>query len=158
MKTLKESLLNDIETTLDKGNTNIKKIIKQFLDTNYKIVTYNGKFIISAKPDKDGLYNVSTNGSVYIIHRDLEELTNGLFKFTNIRGSFDISGSKNLKTLKNGPIRVLGEFNISRCTSLDSLEYCPNNVAGDFTCLGTKFTKQDIKAACYHSWRQITQY
>lgn len=158
MKTLKESLLNDIETTLDKGNTNIKKIIKQFLDTNYKVVNYNGKFIISAKPDKDGLYNVSTNGSVYMMHNGLEELTNGLFKFTNIRGSFDISGSKNLKTLKNGPISVLGGFNISRCISLDSLEYCPRNVAGEFTCLGTKFTKQDIKAACYHSWRQITQY
>jgi Leucine-rich repeat (LRR) protein len=105
-----------------------------------------------------GLDIISANGSVYIRNNDLEELTNGLFKFTNIRGSFDISGSKNLKTLKNGPIRVLGEFNISRCTSLDSLEYCPNNVAGDFTCLGTKFTKQDIKAACYHRWRQITQY
>jgi hypothetical protein len=156
MKNLYESILNDIEVTLDKGNASIKKIIKQFLDTNYSITTNNGKFIVSAKPDKDGLYNVSVNGSVFMIHNDLEELTNGLFKFTNIRGSFNLGGCKKLKTLKNGPISVLGEFNISRCTSLDSLEYCPRNVAGDFTCFGTKFTKKDIKAACYHSWRQIT--
>lgn len=156
MKTLKESLLNDIESTLDKGNTNIRKVIKQFLDTNYKVTNFKGKFTVSAKPDKDGLYNVSSNGSVYLMHNDLEELTNGMFKFTNIRGSFNISGSKSLKTLKNGPISVLGEFNISRCTSLDSLDYCPRTVAGDFTCFGTKFTKKDIKAACYHSWRQIT--
>lgn len=156
MKTLKESLLNDIEATLDKGNIHIKKTIKQFLDTNYRVITNNGKFIVSAKPDKDGLYNVSSNGSVCIWHYDLEELTNGLFKFTNIRGSFNLGGSKSLKTLKNGPISVLGEFNISRCTSLESLEYCPHSVAGDFVCFGTKFTKKDIKAACYHSWRQLT--
>lgn len=156
MKSLIESILADMDNVLKSGKTSIKKIIKQFLDTNYKIMTNNGKFIISSKPDKDGLYNISTNGSVYIINNDLEELTNGLFKFTNIRGSFDISGSKNIKTLKNGPIAVIGEFNISRCTSLDSLEYCPNNVAGDFICLGTKFTKKDIKTACYYSWRQIT--
>ena len=156
MKNLYESILDNTENVIKSGNANIKKVIKQFLDTNYNIVTNNGKFIISAKPDKDGLYNVSTNGSVYMIHNGLEELTNGLFKFTIIRGSFDISGSKNLKTLKNGPISVIGGFNISRCTSLESLEYCPRNVAGDFTCLGTKFTKKDIKAACYYSWRQIT--
>ena len=156
MKTLKESILADIDDTLDKGSTGIKKIIKQFLDTNYSVVTKNGKFTISAKPDKDNLYNVTANGSVYMLHNDLEEFTNGMFKFTNIRGSFNASGSKSLKTLKNGPISVLGDFNISRCTSLESLEYCPRTVASDFICLGTKFTKKDIKAACYHSWRQIT--
>ena len=156
MKALKESLLTDIEDTLDKGNIGIKKIIKQFLDTNYSVVTKNGKFTVSAKPDKDGLYNVTATGSVYMLHNDLEEFTNGMFKFTNIRGSFNASGSKSLKTLKNGPISVLGDFNISRCASLESLKYCPQSVAGDFVCFGTKFTKKDIKTACYHSWRQLT--
>lgn len=156
MKSLKESLLDNMETVMNSGNANIKKVIKQFLDTNYRVMTNTGKFIISAKPDKDGLYNVSSPASVYTRTNDLEELTNELFKFTNIHGSFEIGGSKSLKTLKNGPISVFGDFNISKCTSLDSLEYCPRNVAGDFTCLGTKFTKKDIKAACEHSWRQIT--
>lgn len=156
MKNLYESILDDMETVMKSGNTGIKKAIKQFLDTNYKVVTSNGKFTISAKPDKDGLYNVSANGTVYIWQTGLEELTNGMFKFTNIRGSFNLGGLRSLKTLKNGPTSVHGEFNISRCTSLESLEYCPRTVAGDFICFGTKFTKKDIKAACYHSWRQLT--
>ena len=61
MKTLKESLLSDIEDTLSTGDVEVPRaLILEYLEDNYR-----GSWTVSKKPDKDGKFIVNSRGEVY---------------------------------------------------------------------------------------------
>ena len=123
MKTLYESLLGDIDTTLaDNCTDTIKNLIKDFLRKNYG----NFKFCkISSKPNKDGKYIVNSEYAVSVRNPDCTSLTNMYFIFGTVKGNFICS----------------------YCPRLTSLEGAPKNVGRDFYCndCAVKFTKEDVK-------------
>ena len=129
MKSLYESLLDDFDTLNDKINNYPKEEIKKFLKENYKSPS---SFKISAKPNKDGLYIVtSKNKKVIVMNRQIEYLTNDLFVFGDIY-NFDCAWCRNLKTLKGISETIKGDFNCHSCESLTSFEGAPKYVEGDF--------------------------
>ena len=158
MKTLKEyineSLLDDFGAVSAASTADIKKEIKQFLKDNYKKYSC---FKISKKPNNDGYYEVDCSKCKDIFaDNNIMSLTNNLFIFVNVKGSFNCSWCKNLTSLegapeeidgdfycahnqkltslKGAPKKVKGTFNCSACENLHSLEGAPNKVGGDFYC------------------------
>ena len=117
MKTLKkymyEGLLKGQQSTLDSGEESVYALIEEFLKENYL-----GKWIISDKPNKDGLYEVSSNESVKVTNMKITSLTNDLFIWTIVKGNFSFSYCNSLKTLKGAPEIVKGDFSCSGCNGL----------------------------------------
>ena len=74
-----ESILDDVDTSLAKGDKDIKAEIHNFIKANY-----SGRFKISAKPNRNGLYEVSSKTNIRITNPDLQQLTNGMFDWTSI--------------------------------------------------------------------------
>ena len=128
MKSLYESLLDDFDTL----NSNIDPLeeIKQFLEENYE-----GEYIISKKPNKDGLYEVSSYGDIRIKNLNITSLTNDLFVWTKANKSFYGNYSKFLTSLEGAPKEVGGNFSFYDCDSLTSLKGAPEKVGGDFYCI-----------------------
>ena len=150
MKTLKESILSDMEDILNNGEENIKEVIQNFLKQNYKSVY---KFEISEKHFM-GKYRVSGKG-ISVKNKDIEYLTNDLFEFDDVKIFFDCRDCKNLKSLKGLPTKLNGSLNISGCYNLESLEYIPKVVAGDIILsknYNKKFTEDDIKKYVKKCW------
>ena len=137
MKTLKESILSDMETTIESGDrTIINIIIQKFLSENYKfdILKKQPKptdYNISSKPNKDGKYEVSTR-KIIKLNEDASSITNNLFVFTT-SGHFSCVNCNKLKSLEGAPRVVDGEFNCSGCINLESLEGAPDTVH-NFNC------------------------
>ena len=127
MKTLRESLLDD--DLVEKTDKSIKDEIKAFLKTNY-----NGSVKISRKPNTDGKYEVSSTKDVEVIRKNITSLTNGMFIWTTVNGSFEVLYCDSLKSLDGAPKEVGRKFNCSICTSLKSLEGAPKEVGGSFCC------------------------
>ena len=134
MKTLRESLLDD--DLVDKTDEYIKDEIEKFLKANY-----NGTIKISQKPNADGKYEVSSNSVVEVINKNITSLTNGIFIWTTVDGSFSVIDCISLKSLEGAPEKVGRTFNCSECTSLKSLEGTPENVEGCFYCDGCNSLK-----------------
>ena len=130
MKTLYESLLDD--DLVDKTDEMIiKDEIKSFLKANYNC---KGSIKISEKPNKDDLYEVSSNFVVEVTNKNIISLTNGLFIWTTVDGGFYCNNCKFLKSLEGSPKEVGGGFYCYSCNSLKSLEGAPEKVEGDFYC------------------------
>ena len=140
MKSLRESLLDG--DLVDKMDKSIKDEIKSFLKENYK-----GSIKISKEPNKDGKYEVSSTSDIVVINRNITSLTNGMFIWTLINGSFYCSGCKSLKSLEGAPKEVGDDFNCNNCDSLKSLDGAPKKVGGNFFCRACKiqFTGDDVK-------------
>lgn len=129
-KSLKESLLDDFDTLSDK--TDYRKEVEEFLKAN---VDEYKKLIISETPNKDGFYEVSSKGNVTFNGPDNPpRLTNGLFVWTTIKGSFDCSYNLGLETLEGGPVDVMISFLCNQCPKLESLEGAPKKIGCDFEC------------------------
>ena len=127
-----EGILNDIDVQIDKGNEDIIRVeIGSFLSDNY---ICNGEFTISDKPNKDGLYEVSSDSYVEVKNKNITSLTNGKFIFTKIDGSFHCDNCGKIEQLTGGPKKVRYVFNCTNCVSLKSLEGAPETVGGDFFC------------------------
>ena len=130
MRSLYESLF-DIEDNIDNVDESIKDQIKQFLNDNFKNAS---NCIISEKPNKDGKFEVSSNGNVEVKNEYITSLTNGLFIWTNIKGNFTCIDCDLLTSLEGGPKKVGGYFSCSYCNLLTSLEGAPKEVGGNFNC------------------------
>lgn len=132
MKNLKEYIIEGIfdtdEDTIDK---NIKDLIKQFLKDNF---VSDSLYKISDKPNADGKYEVSCNGSVVVKNQEITSLTNGLFIWANIDGYFSCYHGDSLTSLEGAPKKVGGRFSCEYCFSLKSLEGAPEKVGGVFDC------------------------
>ena len=162
--TLYEGLLRGQQSTIEDGDKFVFELIEEFLKENYR-----GKWIISEKPNKDGLYEVSSNESVRVKNTKITSLTNDLFIWTSVKGHFGCPYCKelkslegapkevessficpycnSLKTLEGAPKKVEGYFDCSNCNGLKSLEGAPKEVGGNFDCryCGKAFTADDIE-------------
>lgn len=125
-KSLKESLLDDFDTL--EANADPRAEIEEFLKQNFM-----GEWIISKKPNKDGLYEVSSGFSVYGKQNKLTTLTNGLFIWTKVKGSFSCHDCANLTSLEGGPKEVDRVYHCSHCPKLETLKGGPE-LAGYFIC------------------------
>lgn len=131
MKTLQEYILESIDTN--------RETIVNFLKENY-----TGDFNISNQPNKDGKFEVSSEGDVKLIkftNHKLKYLTNDLFEFTVIKGNFECDYCKSLKTLEGAPKIVNKDFNCSYCPSLESLNGAPEEVGMSFSCNNCRLLK-----------------
>ena len=158
MKSLKESLLSDMDDVLKSGDKTIKDSIKKWLKEN--LDKGISKCKISRKANNKGLFEVSASGDIEISYK-AQSLTNEYFEWSNIDGSFfctynnyittlkgapkyvsqtfSIKGCKNLETLEGAPETVEeGSFICSCCNSLKSLEGAPKKVGGIFSCNSCK--------------------
>ena len=132
MKTLYESLLDDFENV--ESSTDYKEQVIQFLKDNY---SNPNKFKVSNQPNKDGYYEVDcseVNFNVVVTNKNITSLTNDLFVFVNVKGTFECVYCKKLTSLKGAPKKVGRGFNCSYCDKLTSLEGAPKEVGVDFNC------------------------
>ena len=125
---LSEGILGDIE---DRINTNdaeaiIRYEVLKFLESNY-INHRKAMFRISDKPNKDGMFEVSINGSVTAKGK-LQSITNGKFVFKEVKGWFDVTLCHDLISLEGCPKYVGDNFKCTCCENLKSLEGCPEHV------------------------------
>ena len=135
----------DVEDNIDNVDESIIKYqIKQFLKNNFENAS---KCKISEKPNKDGKFEVSSNGNVEVKNENITSLTNGLFIWTNIKGDFICSECNSLTSLEGAPDEVSGDFSCDECNSLTSLKGAPKEVGGNFYCshCGYHFTQEDVK-------------
>ena len=90
---------------------------------------------------------IDVDMNVMLYKKDLKELP---YKFGTVTGYFDLSGNKNLASLKNCPDYVGEFFNCSFCPKLDSLKGCPTEVGRNFYCndCKRKFTKEEVMSLC----------
>ena len=132
---IKESLLDNEDEVMDRYDP--RESIKKFIENNYY---YGIKLDISDKANKNGKYEVSCYGDVEIENKKLTSLTNGLFEWGEIRGSFDCDDCSSLKSLEGAPKEVKYFF-CRHCNSLKSLEGAPRKVNGSFYCTGCSSLK-----------------
>ena len=134
MKPLRESLLDD--DLIDKTDKIIKDEIKAFLKANYR-----GSIKISRGSNQNGKYEVSSIKDIIVKNRNITSLTNGMFIWTTVDGSFDCMNCNSLESLEGAPKEVGGQFYCFSCLSLTSLKYAPEKVGGDFYCSFNKSLK-----------------
>ena len=131
MKSLRESILADMDDILQSGEEAIKENIKQWLKENLSEGLSNYK--ISEKPNKDGKYKVSFKEYVKF-SRNATSLTNGMFVWTaTLYNNFICSSCPKLTSLEGAPEKA-GVFDCSYCYSLTSLKGAPKSVKRDFYC------------------------
>ena len=122
MKSLKESIFDDIEDIA----SNDTVLIEQFLKDNYDIC---------------GTYNIDGNvvdvdGHATVKNKYIKSLTNGVFRFRNVTGKFSCAHCKKLASLEGAPEMVDWDFDCSYCSNLVSLEGSPETVGSSFYCNG----------------------
>ena len=128
MKSLKEYIYEGLLDRVKNKEVNHEILIEEFLKENYDI---NGSYIV--KETKNG-FIVDIDGYVDVKNKKIISLTNGLFEFGVVSGSFYCVDCKSLKTLEGAPERVDGNFNCGWCDSLTSLEGAPKEVGENFSC------------------------
>ena len=139
---LSESVLNNIETTLDASNTNtsFKHLIKDFIKSNYSIAK---GIKISKTPNANGKYMVDAN--ILQAKKNITKLTNDAFEFNEV--NYFSCSSTAITDLNDTPRKVkvlrcsgcnnitsldglgeVSELSCSSCKNLKSLEGCPSTV------------------------------
>ena len=125
--------------------------VAKFLKDNYK-----GNFRISTEPNKDGKYEVSSTGKVYLKNTSATSLTNGEFIFTECK-VFVIEEAEELENLKGFPQNIKdqailswlnitdltampeklkGSLKVTQSSNITSLKCCPKEICGMFECSG----------------------
>ena len=126
MKSLHESILADMESTLKQGDIDVQKqLVLEFLDKNYTCKF--GEYIISNKPNKQGKFVVSCECKITLKPGSkLTQLTNDLFIFKKVE-TFICTNASQLITLEHGPEECI-LFNCSCCNKLKSLKFSPKKL------------------------------
>ena len=126
MKSLKlhfESLLDDDDIFLDPMND--KKQVESWIRDNYRIY---GNLTISDD------FVVDCDRGVYVKNRNIESLTNGMFRWGYVGGNFICNNCNKLKPLEGAPEKVGGCFDCGRCDKLETLQGAPEYVGEYFYC------------------------
>lgn len=135
MKSLYESLLSGIDTTLDIGDDIIKEEIQNFLINNYYGISSYCE--ISDDVNKDGLYEVKIRSkfrdSEVTLLPSAKSFTNGTFVITEADCNLEINNNYYLTTLEGCPKIIKKTLGIAVCPNLVSLKGCPEKV-GSFIC------------------------
>ena len=148
MKNLYESLLDDFDTLADNSGINsAREEVMKFIMDHYSPWR---SFTISKEPNKDGLFEVSCSTGGDVVFRNpmrTPTLTNGLFKWTTVKGRFFAGRNKWLESLEGGPEYVGDDYVIAYNQKLTSLEGAPKTVDGDFLCFNCikQFTEAEVK-------------
>ena len=96
MKSLRESLLDD--NLIDKPDKIIRDEIKAFLKENYI-----GSIKISRKPNINGKYEVLSTKNIRVKNYNMTSLTNGMFIWTTVNGSFEFINCNFLESFEGAP-------------------------------------------------------
>jgi hypothetical protein len=124
---LTEGILDDIESTLAKSDYEIDKMqIDEFIRKNYKQTS--SKYRISKKKNKDGKYELSSTGAIWI-NSLATELVNDLFVWKKVK-SFYACNNDNIKNLIGAPREVKNLY-CHYSYNLESLEGCPEKIDGE---------------------------
>lgn len=124
---LTEGILDDIDSTLAKSDYEIDKMqIDEFIRKNYKQVS--SKYRISKKKNKDGKYELSSTGPIYI-NGLATELVNDLFVWKKVK-SFFACNNDHIKNLIGAPREVTNLY-CHYSYNLESLEGCPEKIDGE---------------------------
>ena len=141
MKSLKESLLNEVSNT-----SLIEKWLKRYNIKNYTI-TADGK--------------IDVDGDVFLDRQNLKELPDYI-QFNIVKGSFDCSRN-NLTTL-NGTPKEVKEYFFCSFNNLTSLQGCSRKVRGIFDCSYNQLTSlegapEEVGRGfyCTHNHTQFTE-
>jgi hypothetical protein len=162
MKTLYESILSDIDTSLEAGNADADYLaVMSVINEDYKLYkTYKSAITVIGKAES-GKVLINGTGKIEFINKSAKTIANDVFEWNEIDGEFicfkknieslegfprkvynkntngcaiNINQCKNLKSLKGAPNSIFGGFYCIECDSLTSLEGGPEKVAGDFLC------------------------
>lgn len=162
MKTLKESILADIEDTIKSGDATADYLaVMEVINKDYMLYKkYKPSISVVGKTDT-GKILVDGKGKIEFINKTAKSVVNDVFEWNKIDGEFkcfncnieslegfpktvynndyngygiNVDKCKNLKTLKGGPHVVFGHFSCRGCDSLTSLEGAPEKLAGNFDC------------------------
>lgn len=138
MKTLKESILTDMDDIINKGDDDIAKahILEQLHDRTlywYSKAIPDDKAFIIKKKDNKWIVNLKINFTCYGTKEGY--VTDGSFSFGVAAKDFIIMGGGennigkcNIKSLKYGPNLINGQYCIIDCVKLKNLNYCPKKV------------------------------
>lgn len=139
MKTLKESLLSDIETNMAKGKEAEEDIIKEQI---LNFILTSGVYEYNNFTASDKLFNiykkrnkwyVDVNSYITCYCTEDGHITDGTFSFGTVKGDFVVT-NKNGNTqcpcvsLNGCPEIVKGSFYIMNSPNLKDLKGCPKNV------------------------------
>lgn len=92
-----------------------KDIIMRFISDNYWTLPES----VTIRLDENtGMYIVDINGPVALGNKKLKSLTNGIFRFGAINGSFFCVGSDYLEDLNGAPYKVKGSFVCANCKNI----------------------------------------
>ena len=116
MKSLRESLLDDVDVVSDK--LDMKGLIKTWLD-KYEIKHYKIK--------DDNTINIKGSVTLGIEEEEFPEY----IQFDIVTGDFILVFTQ-LKSLRGCPKTVIGQFSVSFSPNLESLEYGPEVVNGQY--------------------------
>ena len=162
MKTLYESILSDINTSLEAGTANADYLaVMSVINKDYKLYKkYKSDITIVGKAES-GKILINGKGTIEFTNKTAKSIVNDVFEWNEIDGEFmcynknieslegfprkvynkntngcaiNINRCRNLKTLKGAPHTIFGTFYCIECDSLTSLEGAPEKIAGDFNC------------------------
>ena len=99
-----------------------KDIIMRFIRDNYWTLPER----VMIRPDENtGMYIVDVNGPIALGNKKLKSLTNGIFRFGTINGSFFCVGSDCLENLDGAPHTVKGSFVCVSCKHIKDIKKSP---------------------------------
>lgn len=117
MRSLYESLLDDISSIEKNQSKSIKDSIKDFLKKTFKGAS---SCKISKKPNEDGFYVVDATRNIILEDSNVNTLTNGLFVWGKVTGNF-FCYCPELISLEGAPEIVTGKFLLANGKLLKSL-------------------------------------
>ena len=153
---IRESLLDDEEVLLDKGDEFVilKFIVDHYLFNKNEVEIDDIKEKCTLKK-KGNKFIVDVMGTLHVkmgVELSLNELANDIFEFGEVAGSFIVVNCPKLKTLEGGPKKVGGTFRVDTCNLLKDLVGGPEEVEDGYyctNCLGLKSFKGAPKKIDY---------
>lgn len=128
MKTLYESILDDIDVQMATGEQNVaEEVIYDIIHRDYRLKAERKNKLTIVEKTPDGKYLVNYTGDVEVKNKDLTTLENELFQWNEVSGTFTCFKINKLKDLKGSPKNCSG-FNCNQCKGLESLEGAPEKM------------------------------
>jgi hypothetical protein len=128
MRTLYESILSDIDISIDQGTAIADEIVVfEAVRKDYRLKAERRNKLTIVGKTPDGKCLVNYTGDVDVKNKDLTTLENELFQWNEVSGTFTCFKINKLKDLKGSPKNCAG-FNCNQCKGLESLEGAPEKM------------------------------
>ena len=105
-----------------------KDIIMRFISDNYWTLPESVTIRLDENTE---MYIVDINGPIALGNKKLKSLTNGIFRFGTINGSFFCVGSDYLEDLNGAPHTVKGSFVCANCKNIKDTRDLPHMTTSD---------------------------